>query len=296
MLRRISLLLPAVLALSACTAQSPAPTAAQATPAATPTTQDVATMPDASTATAPTTDIKPPSPDSVLYFISNVDGDGALNYEIGNGSWINYWFGFPFELDGTRYFTGFAWETAEDFSDSKEPKYPSPEDTVTITQATFTANPPGSEKPWKFKENQHSVGEFGGNARGNALDDSRKPQSIRTSEGNLLVAVPTWYLVSGTRMENFDLLLFNPHSLEMTDNKRWTYVGSLYAGEDNSAACDNDGTGGLKCVKKTGTLAFAAHEGDPMPTLNVTVSGDPQAEVTEYRYDAAQKTYQPTSR
>lgn len=297
MLRRIPLLLPAVLALSACTAQSPAPTsAAQATPAAPPTTQDVATMPDASTATAPTTDIKPPSPDSVLYFISNVDGDGALSYEIGNGSWINYWFGFPFELDGTRYFTGFAWETPEDFSDSKEPKYPSPEDSVTITQATFTANPPGSEKPWKFKENQHSVGEFGGNARGNALDDSRKPQSIRTSEGNLLVAVPTWYLVSGTRMENFDLLLFNPHSLEMTDNKRWTYVGSLYAGEDNSAACDNDGTGGLKCVKRTGTLAFAAHEGDPMPTLNVTVSGGPQAEVAEYRYDAVQKTYQPTSR
>jgi hypothetical protein len=297
MLRRIPLLLPAVLALSACTAQSPAPTSAQATPAARPTTQDVASMPDASTAPVnPKSEIKPPSPDSVLYFISNVDGDGGLSYEIGNGSWINYWFGFPFELDGTRYFTGFAWETPENFSDPKEPRYPSPDDTVTITQATFVATPPGSEKPWTFKENQHSVGEFGGNARGNTLDESRKPQSIRTSEGNLLVAVPTWYLVSGTRMENFDLLLFNPHSLEMTDKKRWTYLGSLYAGEENSAACDNDGTGGLKCVKKTGTLAFASHDGDPMPTLNVTVSGGPEAEVTEYRYDAAHTTYQPTSR
>ncbi|WP_093138183.1 hypothetical protein [Pseudoxanthomonas sp. GM95] len=254
-------------------------------------------MPDASAAPAsnPVADVKPPAADSVLYFISNVDGDGALSYEIGNGSWINYWFGFPFELDGTRYYTGFAWETPEDFSDRKEPKYPAPGDTVTITQATFTANPPGSEKPWKFHDNQHSVGEFGGNGKGNTLDETRKPQSARTSEGNLLLAVPTWYLVSGTRMQNFELLLFNPHDLENTDNKRWTYVGSLYAGEDNSAACDTD-AGGIKCVTRTGTLAFSSQSGDPMPTLRITTEGGPAAEIAEYRYDASRNTYQPTSR
>lgn len=73
-----------------------------------------------------TQQLQPPRADSVLYFISNVDGDGATSYEVANGSWIHYWYGFQFELGGTRYYTGFAWETPERFGAESQDHSPAP--------------------------------------------------------------------------------------------------------------------------------------------------------------------------
>lgn len=301
MLRRIPLLLPAVLALSACTAQSPAPTsAAQATPAATPTTQDVATMPDASTApVASKTEIKPPSPESVLYFISNIDGDGATSYEIENGSWISYWYGYQFEFGGKHYFTGFANETPEKYTQKQKESMASPETKVTLTHATFEADPSNTKTPWKWQGTELWIGDFGGFEKANAIDPDRKPQTFATSDGNLLLAVPTWYLAPGNKMRTIEILLFNPHDLEGTDNKRWRYLGTLETGSNNDVSCGPDSPGNISCVDVTGTLTFEPAQGDGLPNLRVTLSGkglDAGDTPTEYRYDPANTTYRPTSR
>jgi hypothetical protein len=300
MLRRFSLLLPAVLALSACTAQSPAPSQdAPAKTAAPPTTQDVTPMQDASTATAVSTQIKPPSPESVLYFISNIDGDGATSYEIENGSWISYWYGYQFEFGGKHYFTGFATETAEKYTQEQKESTASPETTVTLTQATFEADPSNTKTPWKWQGTELWIGDFGGFGKANAIDPDRKPQTFATSDGNLLLAMPTWYLAPGSKMRTIEILLFNPHDLEGTDNKRWRYLGTLEAGSNNDVSCGPDAPGNIACVDTTGTLAFEPAQDGKLPNLRVTLSGkglDAGDTPTEYRYDPAHTTYRPTSR
>ena len=50
-----------------------------------------------------TVDVQPPSPSSALYLIYQKDGDGADSYEVENGSWTTYWYGYQFDLDGRQY-------------------------------------------------------------------------------------------------------------------------------------------------------------------------------------------------
>ena len=53
-------------------------------------------------------ELKPPSADSVLYFIYQRDGDGAVSYKVDGGATVSYWYGHAFELNGKHYFTGFG--------------------------------------------------------------------------------------------------------------------------------------------------------------------------------------------
>ncbi|WDJ95933.1 hypothetical protein [Xanthomonas campestris] len=239
--------------------------------------------------------LQPPRPDSVLYFISNVDGDGALSYEVANGSWINYWYGFQFELGGTRYYTGFAWETPELFGAERENHYPAPGTKVTLAHATFVTSEPGSKSPWKLLGAEPYIGEFGGMEQGNTVDTTRKPQTFVTDDGRLVLTVPTWSLQSGVRILSYEALVFNPKETDDVNDKHWTYIGNIPAGEDNSANCGEDAPGKIPCVKNSSTLAFVQQQG--LPALRVTVSADPPTsggdETVEYRYDAAQKSYLP---
>ena len=43
-------------------------------------------------------ELKPPSADSVLYFIYQRDGDGAVSYKVDGGATVSYWYGHAFEL------------------------------------------------------------------------------------------------------------------------------------------------------------------------------------------------------
>ncbi|MGH8025736.1 MAG: hypothetical protein ACREO0_03315 [Pseudoxanthomonas sp.] len=246
---------------------------------------------------------QPPSPSSVLYFIYQKDGDGALSYEVENGSWTTYWYGYPFELDGKRYYTGFAYDTPFKFGKAEEESDPAPETKATITQSTFMLTAPGTESPWTFMGSDRSVGEFGAYEKGNEIDETRKPQSHRTPGGNLVLAIPTWYLASGTRVTSFDVFVFNPHELAKTDEQRWVYLGNVVAGEDNGAACDEDDGGKIACVKSSGTLSFVPQEGSDLPQLRIARSGTEiaspgktrvlgPADATDYRYDAEKKQYQ----
>ena len=298
--RTILLILMALL-IGSCKAKTPddlSPAAAN-TPT-NPVKQDIPTVANDHQKEAVT---QPPSPSSVLYFIYQKDGDGALSYEVENGSWTTYWYGYSFDLDGKHYFTGFAYETPGKYGKTEEESYPDPDAKVAITQATYVLTDPGTDKPWAFQGNQHFVGEFGGYEKGNVVDETRKSQSYQTRDGQLLLAVPTWYLATGVQVNTFDLLLFNPHELLTVDDKRWDYLGNVVIGTDNSAACDETDGGKQACANSTGTLDFVAQEGSNLPLLKVRRSGTEtvsagkvrtlgQSDTYKYRYDSARKQYQ----
>ena len=298
--RTILLILMALL-LGSCKAKTPdeVSPAAASTPT-NPVKQDIPTVANDPQKEAVT---QPPSPSSVLYFIYQKDGDGALSYEVENGSWTTYWYGYQFDLDGKHYYTGFAYDTPFKFSKAEQESDPAPEAKATITQSTFVLTAPGTDKPWTFQGSDRSVGEFGAYEKGNEIDDKREAQSYRTPGGNLLLAIPTWYLASGTRISSFDLLVFNPHELTKTDQQRWVYVGNIVVGADNGAACDEEDGGKIACASSAGTLSFVPQAQEDLPLLRVTRSGTEIAEggkvhtlgptdSTEYRYDATSKQYQ----
>lgn len=248
------------------------------------------------------TEVQPPSPSSVLYFIYQKDGDGALSYEVENGSWTTYWYGYRFELDGKQYYTGFAYDTPFKFSKAEQESDPAPETKATITQSTFVLTAPGTENPWTFQGSDRDVGEFGAYEKGNEIDETRKPQTYKTPDGKLLLALPTWYLATGVQVNTFDLLLFNPHELKI-DDKRWDYIGNIVIGTDNGAACDETPGAKQACAKSAGTLSFEPQEGSNLPLLKVQRSGTEtvsagkvrtlgSGDTYEYRYDSEKKQYQ----
>lgn len=298
--RAILLILMALL-LGSCKAKTPDDvSAAAASHPTNPVKQDAPTVANDQQKEAVA---QPPSPSSALYFIYQKDGDGALSYEVENGSWTTYWYGYQFDLDGKHYFTGFAYDTPFKFSKAEQESDPAPQTKATITQATFVLTAPGTDKPWTFQGSDRSVGEFGAYEKGNEVDDKREPQSYRTPGGNLLLAIPTWYLASGTQVSSFDLLIFNPHELTKTDQQRWVYVGNVVVGTDNGAACDEEEGGRIACASSTGTLNFVPQAQDDLPLLRVARNGTEiveggkvrtlgPADIMEYRYDPIGKQYQ----
>lgn len=261
--------------------------------------KEVPTMANDSQKTAA---VQPPSPSSVLYLIYQKDGDGASSYEVDNGSWATYWYGYSFDLGGKHYFTGFASQTPDKYGKSDEENYADADAKVTLTQATFFTTNPDAEKPWTFQGSERYIGEFGGYEKANEVDETRKPQSYQTPSGKLLLAVPTWYLSSGTRVSSFDVLVFNPDELTKTDETRWTYLGNIVAGEDNGAACDEEEGAVVPCVKSSGVLSFAPQDGSDLPLIRIAVSGTEiaapgkirplgSADNAEYRYDPAKQQY-----
>ncbi|NDK38436.1 hypothetical protein DT603_06215 [Pseudoxanthomonas gei] len=247
--------------------------------------------------------IHPPSPSSLLYLVYQKDGDGASSYEMESGSWVSYWYGYSFELGGEQYFTGFTAQTPDEYAASPHQAGAAPDPKVTIGQATVViAHPPNRLKPWLFQGSDQFVGELGGFAKPNEIDEGRAPQSHVTVDGKLLLAVPTWYLATGTRISTFDLFLFNPHELNGADERRWTYLGNLVAGAHNGAACEGEEEVTIPCATSTGSLEFLGQETSGLPVIRVIMSGTQvraagetralgPGDTVEYRYDTSSKQY-----
>lgn len=242
--------------------------------------------------------VETPSPSSVLYFIFQMDGDGASTYEVENGSWVSYWYGHQFEFGGKQYFTGFAYQTPEKYGKSDDENYAGPGSKVTITHATYILTHPGTDRPWTFEGAQRFVGEFGGYEKANEVDDTRKPIEYRTRDNRMVLAIPTWYLASGTQVDSCELFLFDPKEILKIEDVRWAYLGNVETGSDNGAACDEQDGGKIRCVKHKGELTFVADQDAGLPLVRVTTSstgmaarGVDETSVVEYRYDASKKQY-----
>ncbi|MBB4598217.1 hypothetical protein [Xanthomonas arboricola] len=276
------------------------------TPDATP--GDVQTPPSQSApaaapaATTPATvDAEVPAPGHVLADIYGMKGDGSESYTIDNGALASFWYGYRFDLGGKQYYTGFANAGPGKYGKSEEEDSPDPAVGVSISQATYVLDDAGGKPAWVLFHAQQWAGDFGGNEKADTLDQTRKPQRTETKDGHLVLAVPTTRFANGISSLGFALFSFDPNKNDMGDYKGWVYLGTVATGEDNSAACDDEGT--MKCASSTGTLSFEPGSGS-MPTLRVAMSGTAiagpgkarslgAADVVTYTYDATKHQYTP---
>jgi len=247
--------------------------------------------------TAQAAAIAPPDVATVMYSIYQIDGKGADSYEVANGSIATFWFGHAFELGGTRYYTGFTWDTRERYGKPGEDEV-GPGVQVNLAEATFTQTGSTPDRPWQFRGMKHSVGEFGAYEKPEDVDTRRKPVEYRTPAGKLLLAVPTEGFDNGISFSGYALLVFNPAGPD--EGAGWTYVGSINTGEDNSAACAEGDV--MPCVASSGELVFSAHGGSDMPRVTVKRSGTEisgpdktrqlgAGDAVIYAYDTASKKY-----
>lgn len=242
---------------------APAPAGHPATPPSERNNMDNTPRNDAATATVPT-------PEKVLYQITDVEGKGALTYEIANGSHIAWWTGLQFETSGKTYYTGFAWSTPNKYGAARASGAVDPAAKATLAHATYVQSAPGSDTPWTLVGSESWIGEFGQAERGNAIDGSRTAVEWTAPSGKFVLAQPSLIAQGGQNTPAFEVLVFNPHELQDSEERKWRHIGTL------------PGT----------TLQLVPDAGADMPRIQVnsagTAGGDKPA---EYRYDSANTTY-----
>lgn len=290
-LQRMKVLSPVLLVAMAMIVGAcdvPAPRSAQAVEQVTPPQNKEEAM----------SELKPPSADSVLYFIYQRDGDGAVSYEVDGGATVSYWYGHAFDLKGKHYFTGFGskseGEGPEGDNGMMDPEH------VAISQATFTRVEKEGKAEWSKPDTDGYVGEFGRMGRAEQIDESRKAQSFTTGDGRYLLAVPTLDFVNGTDVRMFALLLFDPDNVDALGFRQWGYLGSIPVSYDNSDACDGGEV--MPCAASSGTLAFE-QTGAGLPDLKVVSKGTTiaapgkvrdmtEADTVVYTFDQATQRYE----
>lgn len=297
------LLLALPLAIGACggkpqetTSPASAPAPAHSAPAAAP----QASPAPATSAQARKPDFPVPDPPEVLQTIYLQDSHGKDSMDIANGSRATYWYGQKFELNGKRYFTGFAFDTPEKYGNGADGDPDDPAAQVTLTASTFEAK---AERggDWSFIGSERDIGQFGGREHANAIDENRHSVSYETADGQFVLAVPTSFFEQGTDARSWDIFVFNAGELKDLKDTHWRHIGTLPAGEDNSAACD-DQNGPLPCIDSIGALSFEPQQGASMPLIRIRFSGTTvegpgkkralgASDVKTYRYDAAKRQY-----
>ncbi|VWB87451.1 hypothetical protein BLA6860_04150 [Burkholderia lata] len=247
----------------------------------------------------------PPRPGRVLEGIYQRDAHGEDTMEIANGSQASYWYGHAFDLNGNHYFTGFAYDTPNKYAEQEKTAAPAPDARVTLTEATFEWTTDGGVAGWNMVESERSIGEFGGYEKADTIDDKEPAVSTTTPDGQIVLAVPTWYLASGTRIKSFSLFVYQrTNASSNPDDTDWTYAGNVSRGNDNGAACDADGTGNhVPCVTGSSTLTFVSTDRRDWPRVRVAMKGTGidhagqkktygAADVVEYRFNPKTKVYE----
>ncbi|VWC66767.1 hypothetical protein BLA18110_01657 [Burkholderia lata] len=247
----------------------------------------------------------PPRPGQVLEAIYQKDAHGEDTMEIANGSQASYWYGHAFDLNGNHFFTGFAYDTPNKYAEQEKTAAPAPDARVTITEATFEWTTDGGVAGWNMVGSERSIGEFGGYEKADTIDDKEPAVSMTTPNGQIVLAVPTWYLASGTRIKSFSMFVYQrTNATSNPDDTDWTYAGNVFRGNDNGAACDADGTGNhVPCVTGSSTLTFLPAVGRDWPRLRVAMKGTGidnagqkktygATDVVEYRFNPKTKVYE----
>lgn len=304
--RKLALLLSAPIFVAACGDKSQ-----PAAPAANPSQAATASQPEVSRTdenSEKAQSIALPKPGDVLQAIYQKDSHGEDTVTTANGSQATYWYGHRFTLSGKQYFTGFAYDMPDQAGDQKGPSLPDPAGKVALTAATFELAQSGAAPKWSVVGAERSIGEFGGYEKADEVDDKEAAQSMSTSDGRIVLAVPTWYLATGVRIKSFSIFIYRPAPSSDKGDTHWIYAGNAYRGEDNDAACDADGTGNhIPCAASSATLAFDAAGTSDLPRLRVTLKGTGiddagnkktygAADVAEYRFNPQTKAYEVVKR
>ncbi|MEQ1512422.1 MAG: hypothetical protein ABL934_07055 [Lysobacteraceae bacterium] len=230
-----------------------------------------------------------PAPEAVLRDIFKQPITAAENAHLTDGRYAGYWSGHRFELDGKRYFVGFAESTGE-----TEIEYPTEDNTVTLSQATYVFD----NGAWTLRGTQTGIGMFGSFEKPPQIDSEAAPQAMSVG-GRYFVGMPTVEVaMAGARLDFYELFAFAPRELE------WTYLGYVAGGRDTRAGCtsDTDLQQPVKCAASTAKLKFAPAAGNDWPAVTVAFDGDvvgadgevrkaTEQDAVEYRFDAASGSY-----
>lgn len=219
-------------------------------------------------------------PGAVLALINNVQiDDQAETFELEDGVVSNFWYGREIDLGGKHYYATFSWFTRDRAAREGE-DFIAPDVKVRLADATFELARPGQKQPYDIRSIERKIGFFGAREQPEEVDTSRQALEYRTNDGRLVLAVPTATFDSGYGISGYAVFVFNPNKTPEEDGWVWSYLGQVFSGEDNSAACD-DGTV-IPCIANQGELNFVAAQG-PMPRLLVKFSGTTSAGDTQTR-------------
>ena len=262
-------------------------------------TTQAASSASATTDTGAAVYLPPPRPGIVLADVYGEKGDGSASYALEDKTLVSFWRGETYEVGGKRFYTGFAFHAPKSDGDDD---LPDPETGVGITQATYLLDDIQGKPAWTLFHAQPDVGSFGGYGKPDMPDKTRATQRYAMKNGHLLLAIPTSRFADGVKTTGFAILTFDPAKNDLGDYKGWQYVGTAATGEDNGAACDDEGP--MKCAVSTGTLNFVAPKAGVMPTLQIAMQGKVvsgpgktrtlgASDTRTHVYDSAAKHYMP---
>lgn len=234
----------------------------------------------------PAPDAKTVLADIYKQSVKEVAGD-----QLSDGSYVGYWNGKQFVRNGKNYFVAFTEATPP-----SEIEYPTSEDKVTISQATYELT--GNQ--WQLKNVQPDVGKFGGNNKAPTVDTAQKTTAFQDEQGKLVLATPSVIFANmGIQLFFNEIFVFSP------ENEKWKYLGSVKTGSDNTAGCAHEANSATKaqCATSSGTLHFSPTKGSSWPELKVVLKGTDlgsdgklislsDKDTVTYRYDEKLASYQ----
>jgi len=234
-----------------------------------------------------------PSPDAktVLADIYKQNVKEVTGDQLSDGRYVGYWNGQQFVRNGRNYFVAFTEATP-----ASEIEYPTSEDKVTISQATYEL----AGNQWQLKNVQQDVGKFGDNNKAPAVDTVQKTTVFQDVQGKLVLATPSVIFANmGIQLFFNEIFVFSP------ENDKWKYLGSVKTGSDNTAGCahEADAATKTKCATSSGTLQFSPTKSSSWPELKVVLKGTQlgsdgklinlsDKDTVTYRYDEKLSSYQ----
>lgn len=185
-----------------------------------------------------------------------------------------FWVGRAYELNGVHHYTGFAYFAGPDAA---------PDTKALLAQSTFIAVGTGASA-WKHVVTQAAAGEFGARGGALAVDSSRAMHSFPTADGRLLLAVPVdGPIEQGVVTKAYEVLL-------RSSDGRWSPAGTIEAGWDDSAGCDEGRA--YPCAPAQGALRFAqGHGAWPDVVVELTRTRPTSMQAHRYRFDERRAVY-----
>ena len=232
------------------------------------------------------------SPDAktVLADIYKQDVKEVAGDQLSDGRYVGYWNGQQFVRNGKNYFVAFTEATPP-----SEIEYPTSEDKVTISQATYEL----VGKQWQLKNVQQDVGKFGSNNKAPVVDAVQKTTVFQDVQGKLVLATPSVIFANmGIQLFFNEIFVLSPES------EKWKYLGSVKTGSDNTAGCahESDSATKAKCATSSGALQFLKIKDSSWPELKVVLKGTQlddngnlislsDKDAVTYRYDEKSSSY-----
>lgn len=210
----------------------------------------------------------PPGPDEIVARLARAT---ATTNE-SPGQRPEYWTGHAYAVRGVPHYTGFAYASGE----------ANPMSTAVLGQVTYLASRTGAGASWREVLVEPSIGSVGARGRAYAPDARRAVVEHATADGTRVVAVPVdGAIEQGAVPKLYDILV-------RSIDARWHHAGTVDAGVDDSAGCDEGRA--YPCAPVKGTLTFSPTPRG-LPDITVHLIGAQGPASDRYHYDSTARRY-----